>query len=285
VLFVDRDDHYLKSIRVDGSAIATVVAAPMADYLVSTNLDVCLFRGTNGNLYLYRQQRSNIDLVWKTKERFFMNQVAFSPSGNHVGFASDDEHAVQVLDVTTGKRSTLPLVQQSNFSEPSMIWSEEEGRFFVRGVNNGASLAITIAPSGDLSAVNISGTNVGAVYPCYGRLGSARSFGGDDWGVIYNDDHCGALKGMAWPGLDSSLRITRDDTKNSDPILTVSVRPGLLHLAGFYFGDLAFLDGCGECLFESNGYIYLLDIEAKRVGTLVSGDRFIMLTPRYEKTL
>jgi hypothetical protein len=285
MLFVDGKDNYLKSIRVDGSAIATVVAAPMADYLVSTNLDVCLFRGTNGNLYLYRRQRPDIDLVWNTKERFFMNQVAFSPSGNHVAFASDDAHAVQVLDVTTGRRSALPLVQQTNFYGPSVIWSVEEGMFSVGAVNYGASLAITIAPNGNLSATNLSGTNVGAVYPCYGRLGSARSFGSDDWGVIYNDDHCGDLKATAWPGLDSSLRITRDDTKNSDPILTVSVRPGLLHLAGFYFADLAFLDGCGECLFESNGYIYLLDIGAKRVGTLVSGGRFILLTPRYEKAL
>lgn len=289
VIFVDGEHHYLKSIRVDGSAIATIVAAPMTDYLVSKNLEVCLFRGTNGNLYLYRQQRPNIDLILKTKARFFMNQVAFSPSGDHVAFAIDDQHAVQVLDLSTGQRSTLPLVQQGNFYGASVIWSQEEGCFFVHDAINGASLAITIAPSGDLSAVNVSGTNVVAVYPCYGRLGSAPSsprwFSGDDWGVIYNEDHCGALKGLAWPGLDSSLAITRDDTKYRDSIAKVSVRPGLLHLAGFYFGDLAFLDGCGECLFESSGYIYLLDIGANRVGTVVRGDRFILLTPRYEKTL
>ena len=68
-------------------------------------------------------------------------------------------------------------------------------------------------------------------------------------------------------------------------ILYLHVNPGLLHIAHFYFGDAAFLEGGSECLFEANGYIYVLDIQAKRVGTLARGDRFILLTDRYQKHL
>jgi len=65
----------------------------------------------------------------------------------------------------------------------------------------------------------------------------------------------------------------------------VSVRPGLLHLAGFWFGDVAFSADRRECVLEANGYIYLLDIDWRRRGTLANGDRFILMTPRYQKPL
>ena len=93
------------------------------------------------------------------------------------------------------------------------------------------------------------------------------------------------MTATAGPGLDSGLRIRLKDQKSRDAFLTVSVRPGLLHLARFYFDDVAFLqEGC-ECLFESNGYIYLLNVNEKRLGTFVKGHRFVLLTTRYQKPL
>jgi len=68
-------------------------------------------------------------------------------------------------------------------------------------------------------------------------------------------------------------------------LLAVSVRPGLLHLAGFWFGDVAFAGDRLECLLEANGYSYLLDIDRRRLGTLANGGRFILMTPRYQKPL
>jgi hypothetical protein len=84
-------------------------------------------------------------------------------------------------------------------------------------------------------------------------------------------------------GLGSRLRIFHPNDKSSLPVLTLAVNPGMLHLGGFYFGDVEFLDGCNECLFESNGYIYVLDINGKHLGTLAQGHRFIQLTARNEK--
>ena len=70
VIFTDATNHHLKSALLDGSAGETIVPMPTTDYLVSTNLAVCLFRGTNGNLFLYRHDRGTNNLIWRTDERF-----------------------------------------------------------------------------------------------------------------------------------------------------------------------------------------------------------------------
>ena len=134
-----------------------------------------------------------------------------------------------------------------------------------------------------LKITSLESTNGVRLLPCYGRAGRAGGwYGSDDWGAVYNQDSCGDVKVWTEPGLGSGLRVYREGGKQ---ILYLHVNPGLLHLARFYFGDAAFLEGGHECLFEANGYIYLLDLERKRVGTLARGDRFVLLTSRYEKKL
>lgn len=64
-----------------------------------------------------------------------------------------------------------------------------------------------------------------------------------------------------------------------------SVSSGLLHLARFQFNDVAFLPRGHERLFGAEGHVYLLDWERQRIGTVVAGERFITLTPRYQKKL
>jgi hypothetical protein len=285
VVFTGGSDHYLKTARLDGSAGTTIVPMPVTDFLVSTNLAICLYRGTNGNLYLYRHDFGTNTLVWKTDERFFMNQVAFSPSGDRVAYASEKENSIEVVDLAAGKAGHLPLATKFEFSGSSVAWSPEEARFFVRGFENSVRLAVTILPDGQLLVSPLDNTNTPTLLTCYGRAGEARWFGADDWGVTFSRDECGELTASSWPGLDSSLMIDSEgQTTNRSRLLTISVRPGLLHLADFHFGDVAFLDGCRECLFEANGYLYLLDVNEKRLGTFVKGDRLVLLTPRYQKS-
>jgi hypothetical protein len=283
VLFVDTTSNVLKSVHLDGSGLATVSPFPTTDYLVSSNLSLCLFRGTNGNLYFYRSGTPEPYLIWQTDERFLMKQVAFSPSGRLIAYASKKQNAVELLEVSNGKRTHVPLVPKFDFDDPLVVWSPDEERFYVSGLENRLRLAMSVQPDGTVDTKPIEGTNSPPILICYGRIGTGGWWGGDDWGASYSHDECGDLKAMAWPGLDSGLYISRKSGNKPSRILSVSVRPGLLHLAGFYFGDVAFVGDCRECLFEANGYIYLLDIEQKRLGTLVRGDRFIQLTPRYQQ--
>lgn len=285
VLFTDASSGFLKAIQLDGTGVETIVPVPMAEYLVSTNLNLCLFRGTNGCLYLYRREANLTKLIWKTEERFFMNQVAFSPSGERAAFASEDRNSIELVNVATGARTNVTLTEKFNFHGPSVAWSPEEEQFYVGGFDGQLRLSVEIGIGEALKITAVEGTNAPGMLKCFGRTGDSRWWGGGDWGVTYSRDECQELSAMAWPGLDSSVRILRQDGETQNRVLTVSVRPGLLHLAGFYFREVGFVDGCRECLLEANGYIYLLDIRDRRLGTLVRGERFIQMTPRYEKRL
>ena len=282
-VFVDGTDGFLKAARLDGTGLRTIVPVPMADYLVSIDLSVCLFRGTNGNLYLYRQDLAKAQPVWKTSERYLMNRVAFSPSGAHVAYVSEKSNRLTVVDTTTGNELHLPESRGLSVSDPCVVWSAEEMKFFVKGAEGNRDVKVTIGADGMLNAESLGETNALPTLPCYGRVGDGSWWSGADWGVTYSQDTTNDLTASSWPGLDSGLRIYRELNGTNSRVLTVSVRPGLLHLAGFYFGDVAFAGTPDQCLFEANGYIFLLDIPKRRLATLAKGDRFILLTPRYEK--
>jgi len=283
VLFTDQKG-LLKSVHADGSGPQTLVPMVVRDYLVSTNLNVILYRGGDGNLHLYRRDQAQSNLVMQTHERFQMDQAAFSPSGGRVAFAAKEGNYLEVFDVRTKQRVHQVLLPTFSFDGPSLAWSDDEAKFYLRGFESNSPVVLAIQPDMTLKIASLESTNGITLLPCFGRVGTGGWYGSDDWGRSYNQDSCGKLKVWTEPGLGSGLRITREDQDRA-PILYLHVNPGLLHIARVYFGDAAFLEGGSECLFEANGYIYVLDIQAKRVGTIARGDRFILLTDRYQKRL
>ena len=284
VFFTDRTGNSLKSVRLDGSGTETVVPVAVRDYLLSADLKLCLFRDTNGNLCLYRQGTPLRAMILPTHDRFTMYSAAFSPSGKYVAYASESSKTLEVMNVETGQQVTQSLFPTPGFDGPSIAWSTNETKFYLAGSENGERFQFTIQPSGQLLGEHLAQTNPPDVLTCYGRIGSGGWYGSDDWGASFSRDSCGDLKAYTEPGLGSHLVIYRGTNRTSD-LDYLAVNPGLIHIARFDFGDVAFLDGCNECLFEANGYIYLLDIHNKRVGTLVRGGRFVLLTPRYQKQL
>jgi hypothetical protein len=284
VFFTDAVTGYLKAMQLNDLSAETIVPIPIRDYLLSADLKICLFRGTNNNLYIYHRVTGLNNLVLQTSERFLMNQAAFSPSGQYIAFTRESTNAVEVVDTQTGQHIYQPLTKKISFSSASVAWSTNEKTFYVSGFDNHDRLLFTILPSVRLQVENLTDTNTPPILTCYGRVGSGGGYGSDDWGGSFIEDSCGDLKAWTEPGLTSHLNIYHD-AKPRSSVLYLSVNPGLLHIARFDFEDVAFLQGCRDCLFEANGYIYLLDIQDKRVGTVVHGDRFILLTPRYQKQL
>jgi hypothetical protein len=297
IIYTDVKNGYLKAVYVDGSAPATIMPVPVKDYLVSADLSICLFRGNDGNLYLYRKNLNKTNLIWKTDAHFRMDQVAFSPAAERVAFANEKEKYIEVVDVKSGKnvRKSFPATN-SSFYDTSLVWSKEETNFyvsfdkkyFIAMLQSKWQLTVdtlnsTNTPESNLTIETVSNTNNLDILTCYGRVSNGGWWGGgDDWGASFNEDKSNGLSAWSEPGLDSGLRIYRED-QNRSAVLTLAVNPGLLHLGSFYFGDIAFLEGGDECLFEANEYIYLADIPRKRIGTVIKGERFILLTPRYQK--
>ena len=85
-----------------------------------------------------------------------MNQAAFSPSGDRVAYASEKDNSIDVVEVLTGKRIHLPLAPKFSSNGPSLAWSPEETKFFVRGFNESLRLVVTIPPDGDVVAGDVS---------------------------------------------------------------------------------------------------------------------------------
>ena len=299
IIFTDVTNDYLKEVNIDGSDAKTIVPLAVRDYLVSADLNICLFRGKDDNLYLYRKDRNQTNLIWKTDARFRMDQVAFSPSAERVAFANEKEKYIEVIDVRTGQdvHGLLPAID-SSFDNTSLVWLKEESKFcvnanhkyFVANIQPKRLLMVemsnnTNASDWNLTIESVSDTNSLEILPCYGRICNGGCWGGgDDWGALFNEDKWDRLSAWSEPGLGSGLNIYREN-HNRSRVLTVTVNPGLMHLATFNFGDVAFLYGGDECLFQANDYIYLVDIGGKRVGTVTRGERFILLTPRYQKHL
>jgi hypothetical protein len=301
VIFTAADNGYLKAVNIDGSAAETIMPVAAKDYLVSADLNICLFRGKDGNLYLYRRDRGQTNIIWKTNERFRMDEVAFSPSAGRVAIVTENGKNIEVVEVKTGRRICQPFLgADSPCYDISLAWSKEETKFYVTSrekhfvVTVGTKLHLTTetlnntnTPEWNLAIETFNNTNGLEFLTCYGRIcNEGRWGGGDDWGASFGIDECSGLRAWSTPGLGSNLRIYRkDQNKCNFRVLTVAVNPGLLRLGSFSFEDVVFLDGCGECLFQANDYLYLLDIDRKRVGTVVKGERFILLTPRYQKHL
>jgi hypothetical protein len=299
IIFVDAANGHLKAINIDGSGAETIMPVAAKDYLVSADLKTCLFRGQDGNLYLYRRDQAQTNLIWKTNARFRMDEMAFSPSAEQLAIVTEHGKNIEVVEVKTGRRiSRLFLGDDAPSYDISLAWSREETKFyvtsrekhFVATIATSSSLMPetlnhTNTPEGNLAIETVNDINGLEILTCYGRISNEGLWGGgDDWGASFGFDRCDGLKAWSTHGLSSSLRIYRED-QNRSPVLRVAVNTALFGLAAFTFGDVAFLDGCGECVFQANDYIYLLDIDRKRIGTVTMGERFILLTPRYQKRL
>jgi hypothetical protein len=90
-------------------------------------------------------------------------------------------------------------------------------------------------------------------------------------------DETGERRAWAEPGLGNSLYVYRTNHDRGDSV-RVAVNPGLLHLPNFRFSfeHPVFISGGRECLFQSGEFIYVLDIENRRVGKLAHGTNFAL---------
>jgi hypothetical protein len=273
IIFSGASDGFLKCVNLDGSGLQTIAPMPVKDFLVSADLSLGLFRGTNGNLYFFRKKPFTTTLVWQTEERYFMDQVAFSPSGDHVVFLGKVDKCLECLNTKTGKRNRLPLSLDSE--KLSVAWSTEENRFFI----NGGTLQGVIQSDNQIQIEPLTNSPTENVMVCYGHVGENYWYSGDNWGHIHNSDSTEQLIAFSEKGLSSFLRISRE----GEPVFTFRVNWGLLHIAALQISDVAFVSDGRECLFECGESLYLLDIEKKKIGLLTEGGHFVLLSPRYQK--
>lgn len=286
VLFIDSASKHLTAMSLSGSDRQVIVPAVVRDYLVSSNLNYSVYRSSDNNLYFHRRAPERTLKIWETKERFRMDQVTISPSGRFVAFASEEQDFIEVVEIDTGKRLRQTVREGfKGYDDPSLAWSTDENIFYVSNLASNGIAAVSLSET-KLEVKSLATNPIIDLAVSYGRVSNGGWWNSyEDWGRSFSQDECDGLRAWCEPGLGSSLRIYSQENERSKLRFFLNVSPGLLHLANFYFKDVAFLPGCGECIFDTEGCIYLLDIEKRRVGTLADGERFSLLTSRYQKGL
>jgi hypothetical protein len=281
IFYLDTKTRHLMSIFSDGSNPETIVPLPMMDYLVSGDLNLCLFRGQDGFLHFYRRDTGEQRVVWETTERFIMNQVAFSPSGRFVVWFSEAAQLLEVAELQSTNR--WPVLLTGTQNKIDLAWSIEEAEFFVSTAQKRMLMQVT--PESGLRELDVASNDLSALLPTYGRVNwEALSSSDDKSGANYLTQTHGDLKAWTYLGYGSPFRLYRTNEPEIT-IVSLAVNPGLLHLSNhaFRFTHPSFLADGRECLFETPNDIYLLDVERKRVGRLAHGHTFVQLTPRYAK--
>ncbi|MFN7138282.1 MAG: hypothetical protein ACK4UN_02965 [Limisphaerales bacterium] len=277
IFFIDPADQFLKSVRADGTAPSVIVPIPLRDYLLSEDLNICLFRGTDNNLHLYRRDPPATNLIWETKEKFFMDQVAFSGTGEMAAFVSHDESRLEIINLTTGTRHLHPVGKETR-----LAWSKNENELYAASPETRAFL-IHITADGRVEFTNQSNTNPFAVLPCFGRVPNAKisKDRGIEWGPSYEFDECESL--IAYSRQTLPLYFTHPSERRT--IWKLSFNYGLMGLGGIRFREVAFIGDCSEAVLQANQHIYIADPNKKRLGLLTPGEKFSIISERYRKQL
>jgi hypothetical protein len=283
IIYVDSVSNWLMRIESDGSHKEALVAFPLRDYIVSSDLKTYLFRGVDGNLYYHDVNQKNSLKIWETKSRFLMDRVAFSPSGGKVAYLSPvkeiQPYRLVLYDVAKKSALQTEYVTAEGDYHPQIAWSANETDLYIRDNKKLRRLSIADNGIGSIIDIDALSTNGVVLSPSYGRFGIHWWGGGDDWGVVNYEDKCQGLTASTLSGLESEIEVT----KGEETVIRLSDNPGLLHIGRRSFGEPSFIDNCQECVFEDGQSLYLLDVQDKRIGKIADGYRHVLLTDSYQR--
>lgn len=281
VLYLDPDHQHLWTVRPDGSGAACVVPVAMKEYLISQDLEICVFRSVDNALHHHRRGTGITTLLWREPGRVRMREVAFSPSGDWVALAGRTN--IEVVHVPSGQRRSTPVLTAAQSSPPLLAWTTVEEEFLENSGNT--IVAAQIDPASPAIVREAVRGPSPAFLDCYGQAGGGSWSSGTDWGALtpYRD-RCGDLEAWALPGLGSYLLVGRQG-RPGKPLVRLAANPGLLGISWLGLSNPAFLPGCGFLVFQAGDSVCLLDVAARRVGRLARGTAYVLTTSRDRKVL
>ncbi len=270
----------LCSVTTDGKNGRVVVPDVVRDYQYVARSSIFLYRNGDNNLCLARQDSTPI-LCWRTDQRFTMERVAVSPDGRIVAYLSRVEkrppYELVLFDTGLGETARTGITTFENDYDPGIAWSDDSDRLFVKSANTVRE--VRVGPH--LTAMKIEDPVSSArLAIVYGRFNREHWFGSDDWGTGFSTDANEDTRADAFGGLGSNLRITK-----GGKTVVVADNPGFLKLGDRQFADVCLLANKKELLFDDHHDIYLMDVGARKVGRVVEGAKFIMLSTRYQRNL
>ena len=286
VYFIDRSDRFIKRVMADGSDRATVVPYPAAAFSMSGDGEAFVYRGTDGNLYVYRLGDASPVRVWETEERFQMHSVSLAPDKTRVVFARKpsahaddwDPYRLTVFDIDTGTSSdVIEGRQEDGWDEPVVSWSADGQRIFVWEGGNNTVVYQGDAPWSLLDRRRAQGPGQSELAENHVRSSTGRYGAADDWGVWLFEDARNGYRIVCLPGLRGSVAVRH----NKQTVLQIDCGHGLLKIAPSWPVAPTFLPEGTEALLEWWDQLYILDAANGRLGLVTDGCRYIVPTPRF----
>ncbi len=282
IYYVDGESGNLCSIGTDGQGRRVLAPDAVKDYQFRSDRGWFLYRNGSHDLCLFRDSGEPV-VCWKTDQRFRMEQVTCNPDGTVVAYLSRvgdlKPFELVLYDVGSGRTLRTGVTTHKDSYEPEVAWSDSPDLLFLMDAGKVQAYRVgkdlSVAPSSIEPAAR-------RLLTVYGRLkNEGYWWGGDDWGATFSHDVCGGQEATAYYGLESHLRVKRDDAET----FVLADNPGLLHLPSRDFGDVCFLGNDNELVFDDHRDIYLLDVNQRKVGWITHGSKAVTLTARYQRKI
>ena len=291
LFYVDRGTHSLMRMNLDGSNNDVWVPYDLDEYLLSSDLDICLFQGRAGGLFHYVRSTNHLVQVADDSQIYCMNHVALSPSGSRVAFLKFTEDLEKseftLYDVETNHIRTTDLVVEGYLSDLLVAWASDESTLYLRQkpeYNKWITTRIDISNATRTITTPITEKRL-VLNPCYGRVGKA--YVNPIRKIIFLEnkiDECGdrvAYSYSFFVGYQAGVSRSSDKTQ----ILDLTDHYGLARFNRLFFTESFFLPDCNEVLLQDSGHaFYILDIDQSKIGRVANGFNFVLLNPKYQKT-
>lgn len=288
VFYVDADTHELMAIHADGSGRETWVPLPMREYLLSGDLNLCVFLGEEGDLHYYNRSTGEHVSLGPAGEKLVMRRVALSPSGKRVAVWRSPtlDSTLCVYEMTTGTTQTHTLGggKHSTWSV-GLAWSEDENLLYAEMENSTFEIPLSENMPNPIPLYLASTQR--SLCPCFGRFNIFTWGMGENERVVNFSESCGNESLSLYHGLGSVITAYTQDLQSergeSRPDKAFAVNPGILHFTSWPFASASFLPKCEEIVLEDLTSIYLWDIAERKMGKVTRGDRHLVLTKAYMK--
>lgn len=267
ILYIDAKTHHLMRILSDGSNKEELVPYSMNDYLISPDMKFYLYRGTDRILYHYDATKKIRKKIWEIKQRFWLNQIALSPSGRRFAYLSKYKPGpfrLFLYNIETERIVPLKYNLIEHFM-PEIAWSDKENTIYIRK----SKMEKIILSADRISSVerNIPVDSI-SLTRNYGFYGNSIWSSGSYWGDLNETDE--------YRNMFISSRFGIGISENNKILLK------LWNFSQRLFDNPSFIQEGRECIFEERDHaLYLADIPGRRVGKITDGYKHIVLTEKY----
>jgi len=260
VLAVDHNGQ-LEAATTGGHNSRIIVPHEVQDYVLSADLAQVLYRGVNDRLYFFA--RGTNLMVPELGFRCRAPEMDFSPAGKRAAFFDDETKRVRVYDFTSGRFRDVPTFGDGFGS--SLVWSSAEEKLYLK--TGKEYWEIELGP--DVAYRRLRNSPLDFA-DHYGRLGNAWS----QDGVRYRQHQEGDFKLFVLFGFGNQLVVSSQEKillRFKDPTGELGIEQAV------------FLNRSGDVLVGVGDFVYILNVQSRRMGPVMGGQKFIAIAKPFSK--